>query len=161
MTQQATLVLIKPDAIQRGLAGAVLSRLETLGLEIIGAKAVRVTRELAEEHYKDLRAKPFFQELLDYLQGKLHGTSSVVALVLWGEQAIDRVRQVAGATNPEQADPTSIRGAFGRITTAGVMENLLHASADPREAERELALWFRPQELVRDDILPASRSQRR
>jgi nucleoside-diphosphate kinase len=161
MAQQATLVIIKPDAIKRGLAGTVLARLETLGLDIIGAKAVRVTRELAEEHYQHLRAKPFFQELLDYLQGKLHGISSVLALVLWGEQAIDRVRQVAGATNPEQADPTSIRGAFGRITTTGLMENLLHASADPREAERELALWFRPQELVRDDILPASRSQRR
>ena len=150
MANQATLVLIKPDAIKRGLTGAVITRLDALGLELIGAKAVSVSRQLAEEHYKHLRAKPFFEELLDYLQGKLHGTSSVLALVYWGPDAIERVRQLAGATHPEQADPTSIRGALGRMTTTGLMENVLHASADAREAEREIRLWFRLEELLRN-----------
>ena len=154
MARQATLVLIKPDAVKRGLVGAVLSRLETLGLELIGAKAVRVSRALAEAHYQHLRGKPFFEELLDHLQGKLHGVSSVLVLVYWGEDAIARVRQLAGATNPEQADPTSIRGALGRMTAAGVMENLLHASADQQEVQRELVLWFKPEELLRDDVWP-------
>ena len=156
MAEQATLVIIKPDAIKRGMMGEVLSRLEPLHLEIIGAKAVRVSQALAEAHYQDLRQKPFFRELIDYLQGKLHGTSFVLALVFWGPDAIERVRQVAGATHPEQADPVSIRGALGRMTSAGVMENVLHASADPQEALREIALWFTPQELLRP--VPTSRS---
>lgn len=150
MAQNATLVLVKPDAIIRGLTGAVIARLETLHCELIGAKMVRVSRELAQEHYKHLREKPFYPELLDYLQGKLHGTEAVLALVLWGPDAVERVREVAGATNPEQAEPTSIRGTLGRITTTGLMENVLHASSDPQEAEREIALWFTPDELVRD-----------
>ena len=149
MAREATLVIIKPDAIQRGLVGAVLTRLEALQLDVIGAKAMRVSERLAIEQYKHLRGQPFFNELVEYLQGKLHGTTYVLALVLWGERAIERVRQLAGATNPEQADSTSIRGALGRMTTAGVMENVLHASSDTAEAAREIRLWFRPEELLR------------
>lgn len=150
MTNEATLVLIKPDAIRRGLLGAVLSRLEPLQLEMIGAKVVRVSRELAAEHYKPLRDKPFFNQLLDYLQGKLHQTPYVLAFVLRGPDAIERVRAVTGATHPEQAEPMTIRGSLGRMTESGVMENVVHASADLREAEREIRLWFKPQELFRD-----------
>lgn len=157
MSDEATLVIVKPDAIRRGLAGAVLSRLEPLGLEVIGAKAVRVSQALAEEHYRHMRDKPFFGELVAYLQGELHQTSYVLAFVLWGEDAIERVRQATGATHPEQADPASIRGALGRMTTAGLMENVAHASSDRAEAEREIALWFRPDELLR----PAGRPARR
>ena len=146
---QATLVLIKPDAIRRGLAGAVLTRLEPLQLEIIGAKVVRVSRELAAEHYRHLRDKPFFDQLLDHLQGTLHKTPYVLAFVLRGPEAIERVRNVAGATHPEQADPTTIRGSLGRMTESGVMDNVVHASADSNEAEREIRLWFKPQELLR------------
>jgi nucleoside-diphosphate kinase len=149
MADDATLVIIKPDAIQRGLAGAVWSRIETLRLDVIGAKAAQVSRELAETHYQQLRDKPFFPQLVDYLQGKLHGTAYVLAFALRGEAAVARVRAVVGATNPEQADPTSIRGAFGRITTGGVMENLVHASSDAAEGQREIALWFSPEELLR------------
>lgn len=149
MAEESTLIIIKPDAIKRGLVGAVISRLvDDLRLEIVGAKAVRVSQALAETHYQQLRAKPFFAELVDYLQGTLHHTSSVLALVLRGERAIERVRQATGATHPEQAEPTSIRGALGRMTTAGVMENVVHASSDPREAEREIGLWFQPGELL-------------
>ena len=149
MADEATLIIIKPDAIQRGLAGAVWSRLEALRLEVIGAKAASVSQALAETHYQHLRAKPFFRELVEYLQGKLHGTSYVLAFVLRGDQAVARVREVVGATHPEHAEPRSIRGAFGRMTTAGVMENLVHASSDPTEAQREIALWFAPEELLR------------
>lgn len=153
---QTTFVLIKPDAIRRRLVGAVLSRLETLGLEILGAKAVRVTKTLAEEHYRHLKQQPFYGELIELLEGKLHGTSYVLALVLWGPGAIARVREAAGATHPEQADPTSIRGALGRVTGAGVMENVLHASSDEGEAHREIALWFKPSELLPLPEAPAT-----
>ena len=147
---QATLVLIKPDAIRRGLAGAVLSRLETLQLEVIGAKVVRVSQALAEEHYKNIKGKPFFQETVDYIRGKFHGTTYAFALVFWGQDAIERVRQLAGATNPERADPRSVRGVLGRNLTTGLMENVLHTSSDPSEAEREIRLWFHPSELLRE-----------
>lgn len=150
MADEATLILIKPDAIQRGLVGAVMSRLEELRLDVIGAKAVRVSQELAEIHYHHLRDKPFYDQLVDYLQGKLHGTSYVLALVFWGDQAVARVRTLVGATHPEQADPTSIRGALGRMTTSGLMENIVHAASDSAEADREIRLWFTPQELLRD-----------
>ena len=149
MPNEATLVLIKPDAIKRGLIGAVLSRLEPLQLDIIGAKVVRVSRELATAHYQHLRDKPFFGQLLNHLQGTLHETPYVLAFVLWGPEAIERVRKVAGATHPEQAHPTTIRGSLGRMTESGVMENVVHASADSSEAEREIRLWFKSQELLR------------
>lgn len=146
---QATLVIIKPDAIKRGCVGAVLSQLETLQLECIGAKAMAVSRSLAEAHYQNIRAKPFFTETVDYLQGKLHGTPYVLAFVFWGPEAVERVRQLAGATHPEKADPRSIRGMFGRIATSGLMENVIHAASTPEEAEREVRLWFAPGELLR------------
>ena len=149
MPAQATLVLIKPDAIKRGLAGTVLSRLDALQLEIIGAKVVRVSLELAEAHYQNIRGKPFFDETVAHLRGALHGTAGVLAFVFWGEDAIARVRELAGATHPEKADPSSIRGALGRMTTTGRMENVLHASSDSQEAEREVKLWFQPHELLR------------
>lgn len=149
MAVEATLVLIKPDAIRRGLIGAVLSRLEPLGLAIIGAKVVRVTRALAAEHYQHLRDQPFFEQLLEHLQGTLHQTPYVLAFVLSGEEAIARVRNIAGATHPEQAHPSTIRGSLGRMTTSGIMENVVHASADAREAQREIQLWFTPQELLK------------
>ena len=149
MPDQATLVVIKPDAITRGLVGAVLSRLEELRLDVIGAKAMQVTQALAEAHYQNIRGKPFFDETVDYLQGKLHHTNYVLAFVLWGADAVERVRTLTGATHPEKADPTSIRGAFGRMVTSGLMENVLHASSNPADARREIRLWFTPNELLR------------
>ena len=149
MADQATLVVIKPDAIQKGLVGAALSRLEPLKLQIIGAKIMPVSKELAEEHYKHIKEKPFFQETVDHLRGLLHGVTHVLAFVFYGPDAIERVRQVTGATNPEKADPQTIRGAFGRNLTTGLMENVIHASSDPAEAKREIALWFKPEELLR------------
>ncbi len=149
MQDESTLVLIKPDAIQRGLAGLVLFRLSESRLALIGAKVTRVPRPLAEEHYKPLRGKPFFDELIRYICGELHGVDHVLALVYAGPEAISKVRELAGATNPEAAERTSIRGAFGRLTSSGVMENVVHASSDAQEARREITLWFGPEELLR------------
>ena len=158
MANQATLILIKPDALQRGLAGEAISRLEPLRLDIIGAKVVRVSHELAEEHYKDIREKPFFRETVEHLKGALHGVGYVLAFVLWGPDAIERVRQVIGATNPEKAGPMTIRGALGRNLSSGLMENVIHASSNPSDAQREIALWFKPEELLRDLSRPAASS---
>ena len=161
MANQATLVIIKPDALQRGLAGEVLSRLEPLRLEIVGAKVVRVSQELAEEHYKHIKDKPFFRETVEHLKGTLHGQRYVLAFVLWGPDAVERVRRLTGATNPEKADPTTIRGALGRNLSSGLMENVLHASSDPADAQREIALWFKPEELLQDVFGAMSLSRRR
>ncbi|MCM8812961.1 MAG: nucleoside-diphosphate kinase [Candidatus Omnitrophica bacterium] len=147
---QQTLVLIKPDGLTKSLTGNILTRLSESKLEIIAAKIVKVSRELAAEHYKHLQDKPFFDELIQFIQGEFHGRKKVMAMVYWGEDAIKRVRTLAGATNPEEADPTSIRGAYGRITSKGVYENVIHASSNGEEAEREIKLWFAPDDIIMD-----------
>ena len=157
MADQATLVIIKPDAIKRGLMGEALSRLEPLQLHIIGVKVMAVNQALAEEHYQHIRQKPFFKETVDHLRGILHGVSHVVAFVFWGPDAIERVRQVTGATNPEKAEPQTIRGALGRNLSTGLMENVIHSSSDPADAEREIRLWFAPGELLLDPFAGAGR----
>jgi nucleoside-diphosphate kinase len=103
---------------------------------------------LAQEHYQHLKDKPFFGEIIQYICGELHNRRKVMALIYWGEDAIVKCRQLAGATNPEEADPTSIRGSYGRITTSGVYENVIHVSANETDAEREIKLWFCPQEII-------------
>jgi nucleoside-diphosphate kinase len=148
MAIQQTLVLIKPDGLKKSLTGNILTRLSESNLEIAGSRVVHVSKELAEEHYRELKDKPFFGELIDYIMGKYHEQKRVMALVYHGEDAIQKVRAICGATNPEEADPRSIRGAYGRITTSGVFENAIHASANPEEAEREIKLWFEPEEIV-------------
>lgn len=147
---QQTLVLIKPDGLRKSLTGNILTRLSETKLEIVAAKIIRVSRELAEEHYKHLKDKPFYGELIKYIQGKLHERRKVLAMVYWGEDAITKVRELAGATNPEEAEATSIRGAYGRITTKGVYENVIHTSTNEEEAEREIKLWFEPDEIILD-----------
>lgn len=144
---QATLVLIKPDGLKKSLTGNILTRLSETKLDIVGARIVKVPRELAEKHYTMLKDKPFFEDLLKYLMGEYH-KKKVMALVYYGEDAIQKVKNICGATNPEEADPVSIRGAYGRITTKGVYENAIHASADPEESEREIKLWFTPDEII-------------
>lgn len=145
---EATLVIIKPDAIHRGLTGPVLAKLEEANLDMVGAKVMRVSRELAEEHYKSLREKHFFDDLIKHICGELHGQDHVLAIVYVGDDAIGKIRELAGATNPEKAHPKTLRGAFGRNTATGIMENVVHASSDRQDAEREIKLWFRPEELL-------------
>jgi nucleoside-diphosphate kinase len=147
---QAVLILIKPDGLKKSLTGNILTRLSETKLEIVAAKMVRVSQWLAQEHYKHLKDKPFFGEIIKYLQGDLHDRKKVMALVYWGKDAIKKCRELAGATNPEEADPTSIRGSYGRITTSGVYENVIHVSSNEPEAEREIKLWFDPDEIIVD-----------
>ena len=147
---QSVLILIKPDGLKKSLTGNILTRLSETKLEIVAAKMVRVTDTLAQEHYCHLKDKPFFPELIEYLKGELHDRKKVMALVYWGRDAIKKCREMAGATNPEEADPTSIRGSYGRITTKGLYENVIHVSSNEDEAQREIRLWFSPDEIIVD-----------
>jgi nucleoside-diphosphate kinase len=151
---EATLILIKPDGLVKSLTGNILTRLSETKLEIVAAKMVRVSRELAEEHYRHLKSEPFFDEIIRYLMGELHKRKKVMALIYWGPGAIQKVRQLTGATNPETADSTSIRGSYGRITRSGIYENVMHCSANPEDAEREIKMWFMPDEII-VDLYPA------
>ena len=147
MTIEQSLVLIKPDGMIKHLTGDIISKLSETGLKMVGAKIIQVTKELAEEHYQHLKEAKFFDELIAYIMGEYH-TKSVLALVYQGQDACRKIRKVVGETNPETAEPTSIRGKYGRITQAGVFENVVHASESSSEGEREIKLWFRPDELV-------------
>ncbi len=150
MKEEQTLVIIKPDGLQKSLTGNILTKLSETKLRIVGAKVVRVTEERARAHYQHLLDEPFFNELKNYIMGNIHGENyqRVLVLAYKGKNAISKVRQLAGATNPEEANPTTIRGAYGRITTRGVYENVIHASANKAEAEREIKMWFKPEEIV-------------
>ena len=136
---ERTLVLIKPDAMQRRLAGQILERFEQRGLEIRAAKLVLVEEALAGEHYAEHREKPFFAELVEFIT-----SSPTLALVLEGESAIQVVRTTMGATNPVESAPGTIRGDLA----LAMPDNLVHGSDSPASAEREIALWFSDGELV-------------
>ena len=133
MAVERTLVLFKPDAMARGLAGEILARFEQRGLAVRAAKLVGVDRALAEEHYAEHSEKPFFGELVDFIT-----TGDTLALVLEGEGAIALVRETIGATNPADATPGSIRGDLA----LSMPDNLVHGSDSPELAAREIALWF-------------------
>ncbi len=138
MTER-TLVLIKPDGVQRLLVGRILARFEERGLKLAALKLVRVDRPFAERHYAVHRGKPFFEGLLDFIT-----SGPLVALALDGPNAIAAVRAMVGATRPHEAAPGSIRGDLA-VETA---QNLVHASDAAETAAAELALWFSPDELL-------------
>ena len=135
---ERTLVLIKPDGVQRQLVGRILARYEDRGLRIAGLKLVKVDRDLAERHYAAHRAKPFFPGLVEFIT-----SAPLVALALDGPNAIAVVRAINGATRPHEAAPGTIRGDFALETA----QNIVHASDGAEAAETELALWFAPGEL--------------
>ena len=153
MIEQA-LILVKPDGLSKSLTGNILTRLSETKLEIVATRMVRVTRELAVEHYRHLKDKPFFEDVIKYILGEFHDRKKVMAMIYWGEDAIKKCRQLAGATNPEEAESTTIRGSFGRITTKGVYENCIHVSGNREEAEHEIKLWFSPDDII-VDLYPA------
>ena len=109
------LVLIKPDAMIKRLAGNIISDLYNLNLKMIGLKLVNVKKELAEQHYSEHKEKPFFKELISYITGELHGNENVIAIAYQGENAIKKLRDYAGKTNPDEATPSSLRGKYGKI----------------------------------------------
>jgi nucleoside-diphosphate kinase len=136
---ERTLVLVKPDGVQRGLIGEIIKRLENRGLRLIGAKFIQVSRELAEIHYGIHKGKPFYESLLEYI------TSAPVMAMAWdGPSAVAAVRQTMGATRPTEAAPGSIRHDFG----LEIGRNLTHASDSVENGEKEVALWFSDSELV-------------
>jgi nucleoside-diphosphate kinase len=139
MASERTLVLVKPDAVERGLAGEIVARLERRGLELRAAKLVRVDRELAERHYAEHAEKPFFGELVEFIT-----SAPTLALVVEGDGAIAVVRTTMGATNPVEAAPGTIRGDLA----LAMPDNLVHGSDSPESAAREIALWFSASELV-------------
>jgi nucleoside-diphosphate kinase len=150
MATQQCLVLIKPDGLVKSLTGNIITALSETKLKIVGAKIVRVSRELAEKHYAELKQKKphIFDGIVEYITGKYH-TDRVLALVYHGEGAIEKIREICGPTNPEEAHPTTIRGRYGRIhSKTGIFENVVHASDSPENAEKEIKLWFSPDELA-------------
>jgi nucleoside-diphosphate kinase len=136
---ERSLILIKPDAVQRGLAGEILARIERRGLTLRAGKLIHVGRELGETHYAEHREKLFFGELVEFIT-----SGPTLALVVEGEGAIATVRTTIGATNPADATPGSIRGDLA----LAMPDNLVHGSDSPESAEREVALWFTNDELV-------------
>jgi len=167
MAIQQCLILIKPDGLVKSLTGNIISSLSETKLKIVGAKIVRVSRELAEKHYSELKeaqikkhgeekGAKIFESVIKYIKGEFH-TGRVLALVYHGEDAISKIRLLAGSTNPEDADPISIRGKYGRINSkTGVFENVIHCSDSEDSARKEIKLWFRPEE-ISENIYPTKR----
>ncbi len=136
---ERTLVIVKPDGVQRGLIGEITGRLERRGLKLVGMKLMQISRELAETHYSVHKGKPFYDGLITYI------TSAPVVVQVWeGPNAIAAVRRTLGATNPTEANPGTIRADYG----LDVERNLTHGSDGPETAAREIALFFQPEELL-------------
>jgi nucleoside-diphosphate kinase len=136
---ERTLVLIKPDATERALAGEILSRIERRGFRVVAGRLLRVSRELGERHYEEHREKPFFGELVEFIT-----SASTWALVVEGEGAIATMRKTIGATDPANAEPGTIRGDLA----TSMPNNLVHGSDSTASAAREVALWFPDDEHV-------------
>lgn len=159
MAVQQCLVLIKPDGLAKSLTGNIISVLSETKLRIIAAKIVKVSKELAEAHYSELKQNQIkkhgekkgteiFENTMKYVRGEYH-TDRVFAMIYEGENAIEKIRAMAGSTNPEEADFTTIRGKYGRINSrTNVFENVVHVSDSDASAKREIELWFEPEELT-------------
>ncbi len=139
MERERTLIIVKPDAVQRGLTGEIIKRFEQRGLRIIGMKFMQVSRELAEKHYDVHRERPFFNALVDYIT-----SSPVVVIALDGTNAVQAARNTIGSTNPSESAAGTIRGDFG----LEIGRNLVHGSDSPENGQKEVALWFDESELV-------------
>lgn len=138
-----TLVLIKPDAVRRGLVGEIIGRIERKGLHIVAAKLLKPSRDLAERHYAEHKGKEFYDGLIDFIT-----SGPLMALAVHGVNAVSACRQLAGKTNPIESAPGTIRGDFGLLTS----QNLIHASDSPASAAREVGLWFNDSEIFHTDL---------
>lgn len=142
MAKERTFLMVKPDGVQRNLVGEIVSRFETKGFQLVGAKLLNVPRELAEQHYAEHKERPFFGELVDFI------TSSPVFAMVWeGDNIVSMARTMMGKTNPVDAAPGTIRGDYA--VSLGM--NIIHGSDAPETAEREIALWFKEEELHTSD----------
>lgn len=139
MARERTFVLLKPDAVQRGLVGPILGRFERRGLKVVGLKMMKASRQLAETYYAEHKGKPFFEGLVKYVTA-----DPVVAMVLEGDDAVTVVRKMVGKTNSAEAEPGTIRGDFG----LQIGRNLIHGSDSLESSKREISLFFRPEELL-------------
>ncbi len=135
---QTTLIILKPDAVQRGLSGRIIARFEDKGLQIVGAKMLHMSKDLAEKHYAVHKSKPFYPPLIRFIT-----SSPVMVLAVYGKEAIGVVRKLVGATAGRKAEPGTIRGDFSTSVTF----NLIHASDGVETAKQELALFFKPDEI--------------
>jgi len=139
MATERTFVMVKPDGVQRGLIGKVIQRFEDKGLKLIALKMLWIDQDLASRHYAEHVEKPFFKELTDFIT-----SGPVAAMVLEGDNAIEQVRTMMGATDPQKSPPGSIRGDFGMILSM----NVVHGSDKPESAQREIGLFFEDSELI-------------
>jgi len=137
---EKSLVLIKPDAVQRGLTGTIISRLERRGLKIVALKMVQVDKSLAQRHYAVHKDKPFFNDLVNFITA-----SPIVAVIFEGKNAVEVVRQTMGKTNSAEAAPGTIRGDFG----IDIQQNLVHGSDSIENAAKEIAIFFNPTEILK------------
>lgn len=136
--KERTFIMVKPDGVQRNLIGEIVSRFEKKGFQLVGAKLMTVSRQLAEEHYAEHKERPFFGELVEFI------TSGPVFAMVWeGENVIATARKMMGATNPAEAAPGTIRGDFG----VQVAMNVIHGSDSPESAKREIGIFFKEEEL--------------
>ena len=142
MSNESTLVLIKPDGVNRALIGKVIEKLESTGLKITGMKLVLIDKDLASKHYEEHKDKPFFSSLVNFIT-----SSPVVALALNGENAIQKTRTMMGSTNPLESSPGTIRGDFG----LSLEKNVIHGSANENDALREIKLYFSEDEIINYD----------
>ena len=139
MKKERTFVMIKPDAVQRGLVGNIISRFERKGIKLVAMKLASISKELAEKHYGIHKGKPFFEPTVEYIT-----SSPVVAMILEGNNAIEMVRGMMGATDPQKADVGTIRGDLGQF----IGRNIVHGSDGQDTAEFEMNLWFKPEEIA-------------
>ncbi|MBP3036012.1 nucleoside-diphosphate kinase [Arthrobacter sp. zg-ZUI100] len=137
MSTERTLVLIKPDGVERKLSGAILARIEAKGYTMAELKKVDATRAILEEHYAEHEGKPFYEPLVEFML-----SGPIVAAVFEGERVIEGFRSLAGTTDPTTAAPGTIRGDFGRDWGTAVQQNLVHGSDSPESAAREIGIWF-------------------
>lgn len=136
---EKTFLMLKPDAVQRGLIGEIIGRFEKKGFKLVGLKLIQVDRALAEEHYKEHKGKGFFEPTVQYIM-----SSPVVAMVWEGKNVVALAREMMGATNPANAGPGSIRGSYAM----DISRNIIHGSDAVESAEREISLYFRPEEIL-------------
>ena len=134
-----TFAMVKPDGVEKGLVGEIISRFEKKGLKMVALKIMKITPELAEKHYGEHKGKPFFADLVNFIT-----SGPVAAMVLEGENVIPTVRTMMGATNPQDAAPGTIRGDFALT----IDENIIHGSDSPESAMREIGLFFKEEEMV-------------